>query len=273
MRIRFAVCAILFGVLLPRVAFAAQGILLLADEGIPAWNTHVVQLAAAVDKQKPTEVAFWSAPNPNVQAAVDRLVQRGVSEIVAVPLFIAALPSDFTSRVKSSVPVRVTAQLGGDPVVAEIILSRAQEISQNSADDVVVIVSHRSKAGSDKRWVPDLAAAAQQLNRPRRFAMVVTAALSPEGSEGSAEVAQLRRLLERQIGMARRILVVPVLTSYGGTEAAIKEQLHGLPHEVAKSALMPDDRLVARIVSLAEAVPGIDPVKLVGMTGFEPATP
>jgi sirohydrochlorin ferrochelatase len=252
MRIRFAVCAVLVGVLLPRVAFAAQGILLLADEGIPAWNTHVMQLTATVDKQKPTEVAFWSATN--VQAAVDRLVQRGVSEIVAVPLFIAALPSDFTSRVKSSVPLRVTAHLGGDPVVAEIILSRAHEISQNSADDVVVIVSHRSKAGSDKRWVPDLAATAQQLNRTRRFAGVVTAALPAEGSEASAEeVAQLRRLLERQIGMARRILVVPVLTSYGGTEAAIKEQLQGLAHEVAKSALMPDDRLVAWIVSRAEA--------------------
>jgi len=253
MRIRFAVCTVLLGVFLPRAAFAAQGILLLADEGIPAWNTHVMQLAATVDMQKPTEVAFWSATNPNVQAAVDRLVQRGVSEIVAVPLFIAALPSDFTSRVKSSVPLRVTAQLGGDPVAAEIILSRAHEISQNSAGDVVVIVSHRSKAG-DKRWVPDLAAAAQQLNRPRRFAMVVTAALSPEGSEVSAEeVAQLRRLLERQIGMARRILVVTVLTSYGGLEAAIKDQLQGLAHEVAKSALMPDDRLVAWIVSRAEA--------------------
>jgi hypothetical protein len=51
--------------------------------------------------------------------------------------------------------------------------------------------------------------------------------------------------------MGRRILVVPVLTSYGGAESAIKEQLQGFTHDVAKSALMPDDRLVAWVVSRA----------------------
>jgi hypothetical protein len=253
MRIRFAVCLLLLGISLPGMAFAAQGILLVADEGKPEWNTHVMQLAATVDKQKPTEVAFWSATNPTVQAAVDRLVKRGVSEIVAVPLFIAAPPSDLSARVKSSVPLRVAAPLSGDPVVADIILGRAQEISRNSSAEVLVIVSHRSTAGTDKRWVPDLAAAAQQLNLTRRFAAVLTTTLPPDASEASADtVGQLRRVLERQIAMGRRILVVPVLTSFGGTEPAIKAQLQGLAHDVAKRALMPDDRLVAWIVSRAE---------------------
>jgi len=253
MRIRLTVCLVLLGISLPGLAFATQGILLLADEGKPEWNARVMQLGATVDKQKPTEVAFWSATNPNVQAAVDRLVERGVSEIVAVPLFIAAPLSDLSSRVKSSVSLRVTAPLNGDPVAADIVLGRAQEISTNSAAEVLVLVSHRSTMGSDKRWVPDLAAAAQQLNRMRRFAMILTAALPPDGSEASADdVAQLRRMLERQIALGRQILVVPVLTSYGGTEPAIKEQLQGLAHEVAKSALMPDDRLVAWIVSRAD---------------------
>jgi sirohydrochlorin ferrochelatase len=253
MRIRIAVCLVLLGVSLPGLAFAAQGILLLADDGKPEWNTHLTQLAATVDKQRPTEVVFWSATNPNVQAAVDRLVQRGVSEIVAVPLFIAAPLSDFGSLVKSSVPLRVTAPLNGDRVAADIVLGRAQEISGDPANEVIVLVSHRSTSGSDRRWVPDLAAAAKQLNVMRRFAAIVSTAVPPDASESSADsVAQLRRTLERHIAMGRRILVVPVLSSYGGTEAAITEQLQGLAHEVAKSALMPDDRLVAWIVSRAE---------------------
>jgi hypothetical protein len=250
MRIRLAVCVVLLGTLLPGLAFAAQGILLLADEGKPEWNAHVIQLGAAADKQKPTEVAFRSATNPNVQAAVDRLVQRGVSEIVAVPLFIAAPLPDLSSSVKSSVPLRVTAPLNGDPVAGDIVLGRALEISANAVNEVIVLVSHRSAVGSDTRWVPDLAAAAQQLNRMRRFAMILTTALPPDGSEASADnVAQVRRTLERQIALGRRILVVPVLTSYGETESAIREQLQGFAFEVAKSALMPDDRLVAWIVS------------------------
>jgi CbiX protein len=256
MRIRIALCAALLGLTLPSRAFAAQGILLLADEGTPEWHSRVTQLAAAVDRQKATELVFWSATHPNVQAAVDRLLQRGVSEIVAVPLFIAALPSDFGARVKSSVPLRITAGLNGDPIAGEIVLDRAREVSTNSAAEVVVLASHRSTAGSDRRWVPDLAAAARQVNRTRRFAMILTTTLPPTGSEASPEeVAQLRRLIEREIARERRILVVPVLTSYGGTEAAIEEQLRGLAHEVAPSALMPDDRLVAWIVSRAEAAP------------------
>ena len=253
MRSRIAVSLVVLGILLPGRAFAVQGILLLADEGKPEWNTHLMQLAATVDKQKPTEVVFWSATPPNVQAAVDRLVQRGASEITAVPLFIAAPPSDLGSSVKSSVPLRVTAPLNGDPVAADIVLGRVQEISTNSAAEVLVLVSHGSTAGSDKRWVPDLRAVAAQLNRTRRFAAVLTTTVPPDGSEASADnVAQLRRVLERQMAMGRRILVVPVLTSYGSTEAAIKEQLQGLAHEVAKSAPMPDDRLVAWIVSRAD---------------------
>ncbi len=256
MSIRIAVCVVLLGLTLPGRVVAAQGVLLLADEGTPEWRNRVTQLAAAVDKQKATELAFWSATNPNIQAAVDRLVQRGVSEIVAVPLFIAALPSDFGGRVKSSVPLRITAGLNGDPVAGEIVLDRARDVSTNSAAEVVVLVSHRSTAGNDQRWVPDLPAAARQLNRTRRFAMILTTTLPPAGSEDSPEdVARLRRLIAVEIAKERRILVVPVLTSYGGTEAAIEEQLRGLAHEVATSALMPDDRLVAWIVSRAEAAP------------------
>ena len=253
MRMRILVCLLLFGVSVPGLASGAQGILLLADEGKPEWNTQVAQLVAAVDKQKPTEVAFWSATSRSLQGAVDRLINRGVSEIVAVPLFIAAPPSDLSSRVKSSLPLRVTTPLNRDPVAADIVIGRAEEITTNPATDVLLLVSHRSAAGSEMRWVPDLAATAQQLNRMRRFAAILTTALPPDASEASAEhAAPLRRSLERQIALGRRIVVVPVLTPYGGTEAAIKKQLEGLPYEVAKSALMPDERLVAWIVSRAD---------------------
>src|SRR5262245_33960584 len=133
MRIRIAASLVLLGMLLPQSVFGAQGVLLLADEGQPEWKARVTQLAASVDKQKPTEVAFGSVTPLNVQAAVDRLVQRGASEIVAVPLFVAELPSDLPSRVKSAVPLRVAAPLNGDPIVADILLRRAQEISRNPA--------------------------------------------------------------------------------------------------------------------------------------------
>jgi hypothetical protein len=152
------------------------------------------------------------------------------------------------------VPLRVTAGLNGDPVVADIMLKRAQAISKNVAADVVVLVSHRSSAGGGQRWVPDLRSAAEQLNRARSCAAVVSSAIPPDPSGApSGEVKFLRAVLERHIAQGRRILVVPVLTPYGGTEAAIDEQLPGIAHEVTTSALMPDDLLVTWIVSRAEA--------------------
>jgi CbiX len=253
MRIRLAVGVVLLGVLLPGLAVAGQGILLLADEGKPEWKTKVAQLAATVDKQKPAEIAFWSTTNANLQAAVDRLIHRGVSEIVAIPLFIASPPSELSSRVKSSVPIRVTAPLNADPVAADIVLGRAQEISSNPAGEVLVLISHRSTPGGDKRWVPDLPTIAQRLNLMRRFAAIVSATVPSDASQASArDIAQLRQMFERQIAMGRRILVVPVLTSYGEVESAVKEQFQGLEHQVARSALMPDDRLVAWILSRAQ---------------------
>ena len=73
------------------------GILLLAHGGSAQWNDNVRALAARVDKDQPTEVAFGMARRANIQTAVDALVARGVTEIVAVPLFVSSYSSVVTS--------------------------------------------------------------------------------------------------------------------------------------------------------------------------------
>ncbi len=65
------------------------GILLLAHGGsVQTWNEDVRHVADQVDLSVPTEVAFGMATRSSMQAAVNRLVARKVTEIVAVPLFI-----------------------------------------------------------------------------------------------------------------------------------------------------------------------------------------
>lgn len=54
------------------------------------WNEEVNKLAASVDKTTPTEVAFGRATKRNIQNAINNLVARGVTEVVAVPLFISS---------------------------------------------------------------------------------------------------------------------------------------------------------------------------------------
>lgn len=71
-----------------RAAPAPYGILLLAHGGDAAWNGEIEKLRATVDAKIPTESALGMADVESLQAAVDRLEKRGVSRVVAVPLFV-----------------------------------------------------------------------------------------------------------------------------------------------------------------------------------------
>jgi sirohydrochlorin ferrochelatase len=76
---------------------ATTGVLLLAHGGQPQWNERVAAVAASVDQSQPTEVAFGMATRANIQSAIDKLTARGVTEIVAVPLFVSSYSSVITS--------------------------------------------------------------------------------------------------------------------------------------------------------------------------------
>ena len=84
-------------VLVSATSFAETGILLLSHGGSAEWNGRVLELARTVDQTRPVEVAFGMATRANIQAAVDRLAARGVTEIVAVPLFVSSWSSVVTS--------------------------------------------------------------------------------------------------------------------------------------------------------------------------------
>ncbi len=73
------------------------GILLLAHGGAREWNERVTALASTLDEEQPVEVAFGMASRASIQAAVDRLAARGVTEVVAVPLFVSSWSSVITS--------------------------------------------------------------------------------------------------------------------------------------------------------------------------------
>jgi hypothetical protein len=128
------------------------------------------------------------------------------------------------------------------------VMARAHEISRNPGSELLVLVSHHAATGADRRWIPDLRTAAEQANGMRRFASVMMASVPPDGASSTSD-APLRNVLERNIARGRRIIVVPLVTPYGDAAPAIKERLQGIAHDVAKSGLMPDDRLVAWILS------------------------
>jgi hypothetical protein len=63
----------------------------------------------------------------------------------------------------------------------------------------------------------------------------------------------LRNIVQRELAAGRRVLIVPLLISFGGTERGVRERLDGLAYTMAEAALMPDDRLVTWVLTVAAA--------------------
>src|ERR1700722_18409565 len=69
---------------------SSVGILLLAHGGSKEWNASVEAVAAEAGKSQPTEVALGMADRTTMQAGIEKLTARGVTQIVAVPLFVSS---------------------------------------------------------------------------------------------------------------------------------------------------------------------------------------
>jgi sirohydrochlorin cobaltochelatase len=268
---------------------APEGILLLAHGGSAEWNARVLALASTVDQTQPVEVAFGMASRPAIQAAVDKLVERRVKSIVAVPLFVSShssvvtstayllgarpeMPADLkifarmrhggaaghdhhaspagtednTKPVSSPVPIRLTDALNHHHLVGEILIDRAREISEAPDREAVIIVAHGPVPDDDnQRWLDDMKILAAQMEAATTFAAIQYLTVRDDAPQPikKAATAELRALVDEHRRHNRRVLVVPLLLSYGGIEKGIRQRLDGLPYLMAERALMPDARL------------------------------
>lgn len=288
-----------------RVSYADPGILLLAHGGSAEWNARVTDLAAQANTRKPTEVAFGMATRATIQAAIDRLVARGVTEIVAVPLFVSSWSSVITSTeyllgqradppaalatyakmnhaqpgaaatsgsasaghdghntatggttpVTSPVPIRMTRALNDHPIVAEILASRARSISQHPTEEALVIVAHGPNEDEDnRRWLADMASLTDRIRRTERFVSIDYLTLRDDAPKPVRDqaTADLRDVLLKRSREGRRVLIVPLLISFGGIDRGLRERLEGLTYAMADAALMPDDWLVTWVLAMVE---------------------
>lgn len=307
-------------VVLPDHALAqaqSTGILLLAHGGRPEWNARVEAVAQAVDADQPTEVAFGMATRANIQGAIDRLVARKVTSIVAVPLFVssyssvmtsteyllglrtdqprelalfarmshgpqghgaaAAAPAtpaaghdahaghhtpaaavDGTTPVVSPVPIRMTAALNSHPYVRAIAVDRARSISTAPASEVVVLVAHGPVPDDDNaRWLKELGVIADGIKAAAPYAAVEYLTVRDDAPKPlrDAAAAELRSVVERHSAQGRRVLIVPILLSFGGIEQGVRARLEGLPYTMADRGLMPDPRIEQWIRAMAASSP------------------
>jgi sirohydrochlorin cobaltochelatase len=261
------------------------GVLLLAHGGSEQWNNNVRALAERVNVDQPVEVAFGMATRANIQSAVDALIQRGVTEIVAVPLFVsshssvvtsteyllglraeapqelaafakmnhahahdshAASAVDGTRPVTSRVPIRMTRALDSHPLVGSILADRARGISTDPAREAVILVAHGPVSDAEnQKWLAELAMLGKAVGARAPYATIdyLTVRDDAPAPIKNAATAEFRDLVEKRRAAGSRVLIVPVLLSFGGIEQGIKKRLDGLEYVMAPQAIMPDDRL------------------------------
>lgn len=308
LRIRFILCGLVLVIASTRAVRAdGPGILLLAHGGSAEWNAQVTKLAAQIDHTRPTEIAFGMATRANIQSAVDRLRARGVTEVVAVPLFVSSWSSVITSTeyllgqrsvpppeldiyakmnhapptptasgtsgdhashaepagaaadpkspVTSPIPIRMTPALNDHPLVADILASRARSISQQPNEEAVVIVAHGPVGDEEnRRWLADMASLATRMSNVERFASIDYLTLRDDAPAAVRDqsTAALRGIVTKRIAEGRRVLIVPLLVSFGGIERGLRERLDGLAYQMPAIALVPDERLVTWVLTVSE---------------------
>ena len=285
-RSRTTLLLVLVSALLAPGLVEAQGVLLLAHGGRDDWNRQVLDLAAAVDESRPVEVAFGMANKRTIQDALDRLSERGVTEIVAVPLFVSSHSSvmrateyllgsrdeappeleafarmgarraagasggdpgfDWTTPIEAAMPISVTTALDSHALVAEILLSRALEVSEQPEEEVVVVVAHGPTSDEDNDlWLGNMDTLVERLRPHTRFSRIEYLTVRDDASDPVRDqaTAELRAVVEGVLQEGKSALIVPLLLSYGGIEVGIRRRLEGLPYRMADQALLPDERL------------------------------
>ena len=282
--------ALSFALLTPGVA-DAQGILLLAHGGRAEWNQEVLALASRVDASVPIEVAFGMASKRTIRDALDRLAEREVTSVMAVPLFISSHSSvmrateyllgtrdeappqmeafgnmaarmaarraseeevaddpgfDWTTPVETTIPITVGRALDAHALVAEILLSRALDVSEAPEDEVVVVVAHGPSSEEDNElWLGNMGILVEAMRARTGFSRIDYLTVRDDASEPVRDQAteELRAVVEGAVDEGKSVLIVPLLLSYGGIETGIRRRLEGLPYRMAAQALLPDERL------------------------------
>jgi hypothetical protein len=227
---------------------------------------HKAVRQAKVDA--PTEVAFGMAMHAEelrgFQQAINRLERKGISRMLVIPLLVSSHSEVYRQYeyvlglrpqaewpeagqpLSLEVPMTLTSGLDDDPLVAEILLERAQQLSRQAAEETVVLVAHGPVQETDQQvWAAHMEQMARWIQQQGGFRAVVARTLR---DDAPAEVkAQAKTALREAVAEATqhgRAVVVPLLLAQGGVEHKIPKLLTGLTYLYNGHTLLPHNKLV-----------------------------
>lgn len=241
----------------------------MAHGGGPQWNATVKKAVKGAELTAPYKLFFGMGDNAaqvrKLQSYVKSLERDGVHTIVVVPMLVSAysevarqwkylfgidVQPGFINNpvfpVQKRSNIRFADPLNDSSVVVEILLDRAQEISDDPSKESVIIVSHGPNDESDNlRWNQILRNLSARIQERASFKSVEGVTLrndAPSAVRGRA-IQALRGRIQQIDANGGRALVVLLLLAQGGIENKLALELRGLQYTLNTKTLLPDSRM------------------------------
>jgi len=251
------------------------GVLVIAHGGTNRWDGMVRKAVRDASLDFSHEVVLGMGMHAHevrqLQQLVNRLERRGISRIVVVPLLISSYSEVFRQYeylfglrkepeweeagepLDLEVPVVMGRALDDTPVVAQILLDRARELSRNPKEETVVIVAHGPNGDGDNgQWLAAMQKLGEWVQQVGGFREVRSFTIRDDAEKPIRDQAirQLREAVQNA-SQQGRVLVVPLLLARGGVERKIPGMLAGLSYAWKGHTLLPHPKLVQWIADQA----------------------
>lgn len=246
------------------------------SEEVPSWNAAVLDAVKPLRDKYQLEVAFGMADPGTIKEAVQKLEEKGVTDVIVIPLFVSShspiignsryilglqkeLPAttDVKSlpRLESKIKFHMTGALDDSILVAEILLERAKELSSHSAGETVIIVGHGPNDENENRlWLKDMEKLAWYVREKGCFKEVKVATWRSDAPKEIRDKAtQELRTMVQMSGKDERVIIIPHLLSSGGVEGEIVDALKGLTYDYNGKTLLPHDNITKWVEMEVEA--------------------
>ncbi|MGK9253980.1 cobalamin biosynthesis protein CbiX [Paenibacillus humicus] len=227
----------------------------LVDEAVEAATIRLQQPAGPV----PVVSSFLEIVEGRlIQDGVDELLERGVTDIFVLPLFVSsgATHVDDIMQAFGQPPAGLREgelevfHVGGarihpgrpiddEPEIAELLLANIRELSRDPASEALLLIGHGSREPVfHGRWREGMTRMAERIRAAGGFARAETAMLLPD--QAACKLSAMRRKRPDE-----RVIVVPLFLSQGYfTTSVIPGRLSELEYEYNGRGMLPDEAVV-----------------------------
>ncbi len=235
-----------------------QGVLILLHgfrDGDPLFKQEVEMFSGIF----PTAMAPGMAMmmSDHIQLAIDDLEAVGAEQIVVVPILSTAKNSMMrqweyifglregaayadVKRIETKAQILMAAPPGDDPLVAEMLIDHALEISENPAEEVVIIAAHGPSFADDNVLVlAELENIAKVMREDSDFTDVTGITLQDDAPPEirDANIAKLRKMVEQATADGKTVLVVTNLIGTRSIQSKLRKDLKGLDYRFNKKGI------------------------------------